>query len=123
MDWLDKLISACSMLIGMLPPALTGFGWYPLSPLYQPRFYEHQEPFVIIPVMVAMFASWSIIHKSWAMIPIFIISICLAALVYYLYVSLDDASPFNAVNWILSYCVFALAIAMFGGLVIALKKV
>jgi hypothetical protein len=36
MDWLDKLISMSSMLIGMLPPALTGFGLYPLSPLYNP---------------------------------------------------------------------------------------
>jgi hypothetical protein len=72
MDWLDKLISACSTLIGMLPPALTGFGLFPLSPLYQPIIYEHKEPFLIIPAIVAIFASWSIIFKPWAMIPVFI---------------------------------------------------
>jgi hypothetical protein len=111
------------MLIGMLPPALTGFGLYPLSPLYQPAIYEHKEPFLIIPGMVAVFASWCIILKPWSMIPIFVISLALSALVYYFYVTLDDASPINPVNWILSYCVFALAVAMFGGLLIALKKI
>lgn len=107
----------------MLPPALTGFGLYPLSPLYQPTIYEHKEAFLIIPGIVAIFASWCIIMRPWAMIPIFIVSVALSGLVYYFYVSFDDKSYINPINWILSYCVFAMAVAMFGGLLIALKKI
>jgi hypothetical protein len=70
-DGLDKVLAVCSAILGSLPPALTGFGAH-FASLYNPPIYEHLEPFLLIPLLVAIFASWLVLtHRQISMFVIF----------------------------------------------------
>jgi hypothetical protein len=126
LDVWDKVIGVCVGVGGILPPALTGFGRHWAS-LYNPPIYENLEPFLIIPVIVALFCSWSIVsYPKLAMPLIFAAALPAAFLSLFLY-KLPDKSELwsvnvHVLNWILFYCVVAMGIAMLGGLMIALKR-
>jgi hypothetical protein len=118
---LEKSIAAIFALIGQAPWASTMLG-YPLS-LYQPGIYRGKEWFVVFPVMVGVFATWAAIQSRAAMWVIFLLFILLTGLVYYLYTNFPPISPVHPVNWILSYCAFALLFAALARLFIDLMGV
>jgi hypothetical protein len=126
LDVWDRVIGVCSAVGGILPPALTGFGQHWAS-LYNPPIYENLEPFLIIPAIVALFCSWLVVtYQRLAMPLIFVTALPVAFLVLFLYKLPDKSAVWSinahALNWILFYCVVAMAISLLGGLIVALKK-
>lgn len=125
-DGWDKGLAVCSAILGLLPPALTGFGAH-FASLYNPPIYEHLEPFLIIPAIVAIFASWLVLTNRQTSMPvIFGLALFLALVVPFVYLGVPGSSTVgsinvHALNWILSYCVVALAIALLFGFFISLK--
>jgi hypothetical protein len=126
-DGWDKVLAVCSAIFGLLPPALTGFGAHLLPSLYNPPIYEHLEPFLIIPGMVAIFASYLVLTNRQKSMPVvFGLALFLALVVLFVYRGVPASSTVgsinvHALNWILSYCVVALAIALLFGFFITLK--
>ena len=126
LDLWDKVFGFCSAILGIIPPALTGFGVHGPS-LYNPPIYEHLEPFLIIPGMVALYASWSIMTSNRSVHVIFAIALVLALVVLFVYLDFPEQKTvfsinIHAPNWILSYCVLAMAIALLFGFLLALKR-
>ena len=76
--------SALVLVLGVLPPALTGFGYHWAS-LYNPPIYEHLELFLIIPAIVAIYSSWTIMINPASMHWIFFTAITLAVIVLGVY--------------------------------------
>jgi hypothetical protein len=114
------------MVLGILPPAVTGFGYHWAS-IYNPPIYEHLEPFLIIPAIVAIFASWSVMLNPASMRTVFKITLPLAILVLFVYLAFPEnyavgSIKIHSINWILSYCVVAMAIALLFGFLLALKR-
>lgn len=128
LDVWDKVGGTCSAVAGIAPPALTGFGYHWVS-LYNPPIYEHLEPFLLIPIIVALFSSWSVMTSPvWSMRIIFVASLLLAIVVLLVYLKFPEqytvsSISIHALNWILSYCVLAMAIALLFGFLLALKRV
>ena len=127
LDVWDKVIALCSALIGVAPPGLTAFGFHPLS-LYNPPIYEHLEFFLIFPIAVAAYTSWSVMKNPGSMRPIFWTCIFLGLVTLFVYLAFPEPYllirniDIHALNWILSYCFAAMAVALFAGFLIALKK-
>jgi len=126
LDWVDKLVGACSTILGMLPPALTGFGVHWAS-LYNPQIYEHLEFFLIIPAAVALYASWSIMVNPASMGSIFIAFIVIAFIVLIVYLGFPTnfvvySINVHSLNWLLSYCAAAMFIALLFGFVLTLRR-
>jgi dipeptide/tripeptide permease len=125
-DAWDKVLAVCSAILGLLPPALTGFGAH-FASLYNPPIYEHLEPFLIIPGLVAIFASWLVLTNRQKSMPIiFGLAFFLALVVLFVYLGVPGSSTVgsinvHALNWILSYCVVALGVALLFGFFITLK--
>jgi hypothetical protein len=120
---IDIAIRLASTIVGALPPALTGFDLYRISPLYQPFIYHGKEYFLIAPVAVALFASWSVLRYSHSMIVIFILFLLLIAGVYYLYEAFPDDHWIHPINWVLSFCAFALLVALCAGFLITISQI
>jgi hypothetical protein len=125
-DALSKVMAACSMILGILPPALTGFGFH-FASLYNPPIYEHQEWFLTIPGITAIIASWFVLTNRQTSMPVIAgVSLVLAVIVFVVYNTLPancTIGPINihVINWILSYCVVALAIALLFGFFLTLR--
>jgi hypothetical protein len=118
---IETVITVVTALLGMLPPALTATGVYPLS-LYQPVVYNHKEYFLVIPVIVALVAAWSILHYPRSKTVVAVLSgtaVVLALLVWYLFEAYPATHPVHPFNWVLSYCVVAIVLALLGSVVIA----
>jgi hypothetical protein len=122
----DKVLAVCSAILGLVPPALTGFGAH-FASLYNPPVYEHLEWFLIIPGIVAIFASWSVLTNRQKSMPVlFVLALIFALIMLFVYLGVPGSSTVwsinvHGLNWILSYCVVALAIALLFGFFITLK--
>jgi hypothetical protein len=102
--------ASISTVLGQLPSIATLTGIHPVS-LYQPAIYQGKELFLLVPFMVGLFATWSVLRWAKAMWVVFLIFLILAAFVYYVYENYGPLSPVHPINWILSYCAFALCVA------------
>jgi hypothetical protein len=100
-----------SALLGQAPWITTVTGYYPLSLYQNPSIYRGYEPFLLAPMMVAVFATWAVILWRSAMWVLFAVFVVLFAFIYWAYVSFPPSSSIHPINWILSYCAFALFIA------------
>lgn len=127
LDLFDKGVAICSAILGVVPPSLTGFGYHWAS-LYNPPIYEHLEFFLIIPVSVALYTSWSVLIDRSSMRPVFWTFLVLSIITLLVYLVFPEPHvimskiDIHSLNWILSYCVVAMAIALLAGFLIALKK-
>jgi len=106
---IEKLIAVASAVVGQAPWVSTIFG-YPLS-LYGPSIYHGKEFFLLIPLTVGVFATWSVILWRGAMWIVGILFLAIAAAVYWIFETLPASSPYHSINWIASYCAFALFVA------------
>lgn len=126
-DIWDKVIATCSAVVGMAPPSLTGFGYHWAS-LYNPPIYEHLEFFLIIPIAVALFTSWSVLIDRGSMRPVFWTFLVLSLLTLFVY--LEFPVPYvvmskidiHSINWILSYCDAAMVVALLAGFLLSVKR-
>jgi hypothetical protein len=116
--WLS-LIFTC---LGQLPSFGIATGAYSLS-LYQPSIYQGKEPFLLVPLMVGLFATWTSLRWENAIWVIMTIFLLLSAFVYWVYDSFGPLSPIHAINWILSYCAVGLFTATLPRVVIDAIKV
>lgn len=105
-----KWIALFFTVIGQLPTLATFTGVHPIS-LYQPAIYHDKEYFLLVPVMVGLFATWCVLRWPKAMWAVLAIFLMLTSVVYYVYDNLGPLSPVHPINWVLSYCVFALCLA------------
>lgn len=127
LDLWDKAITGCSAVVGMAPPSLTGFGYHWAS-LYNPPIYEHLEYFLIIPIAVALFTSWSVLIDQRSMRPVFWTFLVLSIVVLFVYLFFPEPYiimskiDIHSLNWILSYCAAAMMVALLAGFLLALKK-
>jgi hypothetical protein len=100
-----------STVLGQLPSIATLMGFHPFISLYQPSIYQGKEFFLLVPFMVGLFATWSVLRWPKAMWVVFLIFLILAVFVYYVYENYGPLSPLHPINWIMSYCAFALFVA------------
>jgi hypothetical protein len=125
-DAWSKVMAACSMILGILPPALTGFGYH-FASLYNPTIYEHIEWALIIPGIVAIFASWSVLTNRQIFMPVIagvLLLLAVVVLIVYLGFPLNSkigSINIHALNWVLFYCVVAMAIALLFGFLLTLR--
>jgi hypothetical protein len=111
----EKVIALATAALGQAPWVTTITGAYPLS-LYQPGVYHGKELFLAVPIMVAIVASWAVMRWRQLMWAIFAIFIVVAVCVYWIFDTFPVTDPIHAINWVLSYCAFALLVAALGGL-------
>jgi hypothetical protein len=112
-----KVIAFIGGLAGQLPSFMTVTGWFPLS-LYQPLIYRGKEWFLLIPLVLGVLATCSVIRWGSAKFVVGGLGIILAIFVYWALVFFPVSSPMHPINWILSYCVIALGVAAItGGLI------
>lgn len=109
--------TAISTLLGQLPWLTTVTGTYSIS-LYQPSIYHGKEPFLLVPLMVSVIATWSVLQWRNAMWIILAIFFVIVGFVYWIHTSFGPLSPIHQINWILSYCAFALFVAALVRLVV-----
>ncbi|HWN52573.1 MAG TPA: hypothetical protein VNO18_22595 [Xanthobacteraceae bacterium] len=107
---IEKALAVASALIGQAPWITTITGVYPLS-LYQPSIYHGIELFLLVPVMVGVFFTWTVVRWQNSMWWVFGIFLLLSGFVYWAHETLPPVNPFHPINWILSYCAFALFVA------------
>jgi hypothetical protein len=100
-----------SIILGQLPSALVLLTGEPS--LYQPGIYYGLKPFLVVPLMVGVVATWSVIHWKPAMWTNFGVFTVLAVIIFYIYKTQPPSHWLHPVNWILSYSAFALLIAAF----------
>jgi hypothetical protein len=115
---LDKVAAAISAVTAQVPWITTVSGWYSIS-LYQPSIYRGKELFLIAPLMVAVMAVWSLLNFRNAIWGVFVAFCITFAFVYWVYTSFPPENPIHAINWVLSYCLFALFVAALGKLVVS----
>jgi hypothetical protein len=99
-------------IAGQAPSAITAIGVYPIS-LYHPGIYHGLEPFLLIPLMIAVIATWAVLQWRLSMAGIFVLFIVLAVFVLYVYQTYPPSNSIHQINWILSYCAVALFMAAF----------
>jgi hypothetical protein len=116
-DAITKWLALASTVLGQLPWITTLTDAYSLS-LYQPSIYQGKEPFLLLPLTVGLFATWTVLRWRNAMWVILVIFLLLMGFVYWVYDSFGPLSPIHPINWILSYCAFALFVAMLAGVAI-----
>src|ERR1700719_4425194 len=114
---LEKLVPIITTVLGQAPWIATITGAYPLS-LYQPAIYRGKELFLVVPVMVAIVATWAAVKSIGATWAIFVIFLVVVGLVYWIYTSAPTLDPIHTVNWILFYCAFALLFAALTRLIV-----
>ncbi len=122
----EELIKGAITLVtgiaGQAPWISTVTGLYPLS-LYQPLIYRGQEWFLIIPLMVGVVGTIAVLislsRALCVIVPVFLI---LAGIVYWIFVSFPVGSPLHPINWILSYCLWALLFAAIAGLALMVQR-
>ena len=72
--------------------------------------------------MVSVVATWAVIQwraAMWGVVGLFVV---IVVVVYWIYSSFGPLSELHPINWILSYCAFALFVAALArGLIDALK--
>ena len=90
--------------------------------MYQPSIYKGKEFFLIAPMMVAVVAAWATLRYRWAMWGIFIAFGILVVVVYWIYTTASVGDQLHSINWILSYCVFALFVVALGKLLVDLTE-
>jgi hypothetical protein len=99
-----------TFVLSQLPSIGIVFGYDQFS-LYQPAFYREEKPFLLIPLMVGLFATWKVMRDHRAMYLIFPIFLCLATINYVILKFVPPTNGLHSANWILSYCTFALFVA------------
>jgi hypothetical protein len=104
---LEQVFGAISIIFGQAPWASTVSGVYALS-IYQPSIYRGIEPFLLVPLMVGVVSTWAVLRWPNAMWYVFASFIILSGFVYWAYQTFPPSSEIHPVNWILSYCAFAL---------------
>src|SRR5713226_8076481 len=104
---LEKAIAAAFALLGQAPWITTITGVYPIS-LYQPSIYRGKELFLLVPIMVGVIATWAVVLSRKAMWVVFLAFLLVSSFVYWAYETFPPLSPIHPINWILSYCAFAL---------------
>lgn len=107
----EAYLKIVSIFVSQIPAAITITDVYRLS-LYQPSIYYGKEPFLLFPFMCALFSIWLVMRDHRAMYFVFLLFCILAIAVYWIYDSAPLSSPLHPINWILSYCAFALVIAV-----------
>jgi hypothetical protein len=115
----EKGTAAASALLGQIPWLVTVVGG---PSLYQPSIYKGKEFFLIAPMMVAVVAAWATLRYRWAMWAIFIAFGILVVVVYWIYTTASVGDQLHSINWILSYCVFALFVVALGKLLVDLTE-
>jgi hypothetical protein len=106
----ERWVSLASTVLGQVPWFTTVTGLYSCS-LYQPSIYHGKEPFLLVPFMVGLVASWASVrwpNAIWVIVTVFFL---MSAFIYWVYDSFGPLSPIHPINWILSYCAFALFVA------------
>jgi hypothetical protein len=124
MTTLEKLGSFVAFIISQGPGLLAVFTTFHFS-IYQPAIYEDYKLTLAIPVAAGLL-SLLIVHKlHWIGILIcFALMVVLICVVYRIYNSFDiydslgQLNSIHGYNWALSYCVFALLIAMVYGVIV-----
>jgi hypothetical protein len=106
----EKWLALISTALGQVPWVTTVTGVYSLS-LYQPSIYQGKELFLLVPLMVGLFATWTVLRWPNAMWVVLAIFFALTGFVYWVYDTYGALSPIHPINWILSYCAFALFVA------------
>jgi hypothetical protein len=120
-DKIKNIIGVVSALVGQIPWALTMWSQYPVS-LYQPAIYRGKRFFVVVPMMIGVVAVSALLRYRaaiWFVLTAFLI---ITAFVYWVYETKPPDDPIHAVNWILSYCAFALLMATVGKLAMVLAE-
>jgi hypothetical protein len=109
-NWVEPVFAVVSTLVGQLPGIGIVTGLYSAS-LYQPSIYHGKEPFLLVPLMVGLFATWAVLQWQKAMWVVLLLFLALATIVYWIYDDFSPLSPLHPINWILSYSTFALFVA------------
>jgi hypothetical protein len=121
MSALEKAGTIVASILGQAPWITTITGAYRIS-LYQPAVYHGKEPFLLVPCMVAVISTWQVMRRASAMWVIFVSFLVLAGVVYYVYDSYPVLHWIHPVNWIASYCAFALFVAALSRVAVDLLK-
>lgn len=108
---LDKFLGVGSAVLGQAPWIATVSGIYSFS-LYQPAIYRGKELFLLIPLMVGLFSTWCVVRWHQAMWVVLVLFIMLCIFVYWAYETYPPLSAIHPINWVLSYCAFALFVAV-----------
>jgi hypothetical protein len=118
---LENFLTGVSAVLSQFPWIATLIGLYPAS-IYQPGVYaDGATPwFLIVPAIVWVFASWLLFRRPRMMWWLFALSLILAAIVAWLYFYFPADAHIHKLNWILSYCVVSLFVALVFGFILDL---
>lgn len=96
-------------------------GYNQLSIYQNPSIYQGYELFLLGPVGIGIFASWAVLKfDKFGMLIVFVCFLLSFILVVFIYEHYPTESKIHTYNWVLSYCLPALALAMLGRLIIDL---
>lgn len=104
-----KVISFVSIVLGQVPGVLNFFNIYPL---YQRSIYQGRELFLILPLVVGIFATWLVMKHPKAMAVIFVVAFVGFCVSFGIFEFVDVLSPMHTVNWLLFFSSCALAAAV-----------
>jgi hypothetical protein len=120
-DRIEKVVAVISGVLGQAPWIATLTTTHSPS-LYQPSIYRGKELFLLLPLMVGVFATWAVLRWRNTMWFILVIFLLLVTFVYWAYDNFGPLSPIHPINWLLFYCTFALFMAALARLVIDVFK-
>ena len=109
---LEKVVAGLSAIVAQFPWIVALLGLYPVS-IYQPGIYQDGATpwFLVVPAMAGVLAAWLLLRRPWVMLPVFVLAVAMALLAYWVYWHFPADDPIHKLNWILTYCVWSLAIA------------
>src|ERR1700682_1127152 len=112
---LEKLTAMVSWVLGQLPVVASLLGVTVLSIYQNPSIYHGKELFLIGPFFVGVVSTWLVFRYErfgiWVAIALFVV---VFVTVFWVYEEFPPGDKIHGYNWVLSYCVPAILLAIMG---------